>query len=122
MSAYRRTWPQRLADIAPYFGLIVIALVDPTSSSPASVLAAIVAVTLIVIGVERASHYRGQRDRYRRSLVALVRKVEMDQVPAYFSHLVPADVLAEAFPKPTPAPRSVSEGCSDNRREVGDDV
>lgn len=39
---------------------------------------------------------RAERDAYFRSLVALVGKVSMDQVPAYYERLVPTDVLSAA--------------------------
>lgn len=124
MSADLRTLPQRLADAAPYLGVFVAGQGIAwwgTEFGP-TIVVAVVAFGLATVGVERSAHYRGQRDRYRRSLVALVTKVEMDQVPAYFAHLVPADVLAEAFPKPTPVPpRSVSEGCGSNHREADND-
>ncbi|WP_433364255.1 hypothetical protein [Streptosporangium sp. CA-115845] len=44
---------------------------------------------------------RAERERHRAALVALVRKVNEDQAPAYYEHLVPADVIAEALDTPT---------------------
>lgn len=119
LAAYRRTWPQRLADAAPYFGVLVLVVANEEwlSSWWLIIPAGVVGIFLVALGVERSAHYRGQRDRYRRSLVALVTKVEIDQTRDYFAHLVPADVLAEAFPTPSPSP--APEGHS-NHREAGD--
>lgn len=105
MSADSRTWSQKLADGAPYVGLL-IAVSGPawiygiTPTPPWMVMFA-VSATLTAIGVERTAHYRGQRDRHRRALVALVRRCDMDQQRSYFEDLVPADVLDEALPSVT---------------------
>ncbi|MFI6510055.1 hypothetical protein ACIBCT_20820 [Streptosporangium sp. NPDC050855] len=42
---------------------------------------------------------QAERERLYASLVTLVRKVGEDQMPDYYEDLVPADVLAAAFPE-----------------------
>lgn len=98
---YPRTWPERLADIAPFFGLLAAIngyhwLPEHDSLWVLSI-ALLVSVVLTATGVERGARYQRQRDTYRRSLVALLAKVGEDQAPAYYADLVPADVLTEAF-------------------------
>ncbi|GAA3417686.1 hypothetical protein [Streptosporangium vulgare] len=98
---YPRTWPQRLADGAPFLGGAVLAVGEASRTDTLwiSLLITGVGFGLIGFGLERIARYRRQRDTYRRALVALTQRCGEDQTRPYFVPYVPADVLAEVFPE-----------------------
>ncbi|MEV8639331.1 hypothetical protein AB0395_47530 [Streptosporangium sp. NPDC051023] len=104
-SPYTRTWPQRLADAAPYFGALLVtgaAAADSDRSEWLWAVIAVVALFLAALGVERTAHYRGQRDKMRCTLVQVVQECSdrhgAGERADYWEGRIPDGVLAEAFP------------------------
>ncbi|WP_433364261.1 hypothetical protein [Streptosporangium sp. CA-115845] len=99
VSPYARTWPQRLADGAPFLGGAVLAVGEASWADPLwiSLLITGVGFGLIGFGLEHCARYRRQRNTYRRLLVGAIRDcAQHEGRDDRFEHL-PGDVVAEAF-------------------------